>query len=106
MDPSGTYIECQAKAIGSASEGAQQTLQETYHTVRSILHYACLILSIALVLKAMTLNEAVKSALSILKQVMEEKLTATNVEVAVVKPDTGFQIINSGEIQTIITSLT
>jgi len=87
MDPSGTYIECQAKAIGSASEGAQQTLQETYHT-------------------SMTLNEAVKTSLSILKQVMEEKLTATNVEVAVVKPDTGFQLLSNAEIQAVVATLT
>ena len=29
MDPSGTYVEYQAKAIGSGSEGAQQSLQVT-----------------------------------------------------------------------------
>lgn len=33
MDPSGTYIECQAKAIGAASEGAQQSLQDEYTSV-------------------------------------------------------------------------
>lgn len=33
MDPSGTFIECQAKAIGSATEGAQQSLQEQFHQV-------------------------------------------------------------------------
>ncbi|VDM01050.1 unnamed protein product [Schistocephalus solidus] len=58
MDPSGTYIRYEAKAIGSGSEGAQQALQED-----------------------MTLNEACKHALTILRQVMEEKLDANNVEV-------------------------
>ncbi|VDP99055.1 unnamed protein product [Trichobilharzia regenti] len=62
MDPSGTYIRYEAKAIGSGSEGAQQALQEIYH-------------------KNMTLHEGCKHALSILKQVMEEKLDSTNVEV-------------------------
>jgi len=33
MDPSGTFIQYDAKAIGSGSEGAQQSLQETYHKV-------------------------------------------------------------------------
>lgn len=33
MDPSGTFIEFEAKAIGSGSEGAQSHLQEVYHKV-------------------------------------------------------------------------
>ena len=39
-----------------------------------------------LYLQSMTLKEACKSALTILKQVMEEKLNATNVEVNTVIP--------------------
>lgn len=34
----------------------------------------------------MTLKEALKVALAILKQVMEEKLNSANVEVVVIKP--------------------
>ena len=30
MDPSGTYLKFDAKAIGSGSEGAQQSLQEQF----------------------------------------------------------------------------
>ena len=37
MDPSGTFIEYEAKAIGSGSEGAQQALQEVYHKVKRFL---------------------------------------------------------------------
>ena len=33
MDPSGTFIQYDAKAIGSGSEGAQQALQDVYHMV-------------------------------------------------------------------------
>lgn len=33
MDPSGTFVQCDARAIGSASEGAQSSLQEVYHKV-------------------------------------------------------------------------
>merc|ERR1712038_1825705 len=48
MDPSGTYVKYEAKAIGSGSEGAMQSLQEVYH-------------------KSMTLKEAIKNSLTILK---------------------------------------
>lgn len=34
MDPSGTFVQCDARAIGSASEGAQSSLQEVYHKVK------------------------------------------------------------------------
>jgi 20S proteasome alpha/beta subunit len=35
MDPSGTFVQFEAKAIGSGSEGAQQSLQEVYHKVQT-----------------------------------------------------------------------
>ncbi|KAH6757793.1 20S proteasome alpha subunit E2, partial [Perilla frutescens var. hirtella] len=53
-DPSGTFWHCNAKAIGSGSEGADSSLQEQFN-------------------KDLTLEEAETIALSILKQVMEEK---------------------------------
>ncbi|KAI8423663.1 hypothetical protein MSG28_012711 [Choristoneura fumiferana] len=68
MDPSGTFVQYDAKAIGSGSEGAQQSLKEVYH-------------------KSMTLKEAIKSALTILKQVMEEKLSENNVEMIAAIPE-------------------
>lgn len=37
MDPSGTFVQCDARAIGSASEGAQSSLQEVYHKVKAVL---------------------------------------------------------------------
>ncbi len=86
IDPSGTYVQFEAKAIGSGSEGAQQSLQEVYH-------------------KSMTLKEAIKSSMTILKQVMEEKLNDTNVEVATITKDKGFQLISGAELQTIIKEL-
>ncbi|VDN29491.1 unnamed protein product [Gongylonema pulchrum] len=73
LDPSGTFIDCLAKAIGAASDGAEQTLKEQKNVGRFSL-------------QSMTLAEAEKSALFILKQVMEEKLTNSNVEVVAVKP--------------------
>lgn len=83
VDPSGTFIEYQAKAIGSGSEGAQQALQEVYH-------------------KSMTLKEACKHALTILKQVMEEKLNETNVEMATVTPNKLFRMFTNEELEAVI----
>jgi len=84
MDPSGTYYRFEAKAIGSASEGAQSALQESYN-------------------KAMTLAEAEALAMKTLKQVMEEKLTAMNVEIATVSAETGlFRVYNQEELEAVI----
>ncbi|XP_077976838.1 proteasome subunit alpha type-5-like [Glandiceps talaboti] len=86
LDPSGTFIEYNAKAIGSGSEGAQSALQEVYH-------------------KSMTLKEASKSSLNILKQVMEEKLNSTNVEMATVTPENNFHMMTKEEIEELIAEL-
>ncbi|KAF7693451.1 hypothetical protein HF521_008767 [Silurus meridionalis] len=83
MDPSGTFVQCDARAIGSASEGAQSSLQEVYH-------------------KSMTLKEAIKSSLTILKQVMEEKLNATNIELATVEPNKTFHMYTKEELEEVI----
>lgn len=85
LDPSGAFLQFGAKAIGSGSEGAQQSLQEVYH-------------------KSMTLEEALKTSLNILKQVMEEKVASTNVEVAIVTKE-GFSRVPQDKVETIISSL-
>merc|ERR1712217_976754 len=69
-DPSGTFTKYSAAAIGSAQEGAQQMLQEQYN-------------------KDMTLAEAETLALTVLRQMMEEKLSKVNIEVAMVSKETG-----------------
>jgi len=83
MDPSGTFVQYDAKAIGSGSEGAQQSLQEQYH-------------------RQMTLPEALKVALTILKQVMEEKLNSTNVEVSTITKENNFKMFNKAEVEEVI----
>ena len=50
----------------------------------------------------MTMNEALKCALTILKQVMEEKLSSTNVEVAIVTPTQPFQMYSKDQVEDII----
>ncbi|KAJ3171350.1 proteasome component pup2 [Geranomyces variabilis] len=94
-DPSGTFMRYDAKAIGSGSEGAQSELQEQYH-------------------KSLTLEEAKVLSLKVLKQVMEEKLSSTNVQIAVVVPITddftnkkkgGFSFLTEAECQAVIDQL-
>ncbi|KAJ3158583.1 proteasome component pup2 [Geranomyces michiganensis] len=94
-DPSGTFMRYDAKAIGSGSEGAQSELQEQYH-------------------KSLTLEEAKVLSLKVLKQVMEEKLSSTNVQIAVVVPITddftnkkkgGFSFLSETECQAVIDQL-
>jgi len=86
-DPSGTFLQYAAKAIGSGSEGAQQQLEQEYH-------------------KSMTLEEAEVLALTVLRQVMEEKLESFNIEVGVITTrDRVFKLHQEQKIATIITKL-
>ncbi len=68
-DPSGTYLEWQARAIGSGGETAMTYIKETYHS-------------------NMTLKEAEKMSLQVLKNVMEEKIDSHNVELMEIKCST------------------
>ena len=81
-DPSGTFNQYKAKAIGSGSEGAQSTLQDKYKD-------------------GMNIREAEDLACEILKQVMEEKINNLNVEFASVTAN-GFHIYTSDELDTVI----
>lgn len=83
-DPSGTFVQYEAKAIGSGSEGAQTALQEGYR-------------------KDMTLKEAEILALTTLKQVMEEKVTPTNVDIATVAPH--YRLYKPSEVEEVISRL-
>ncbi|KAH8925241.1 N-terminal nucleophile aminohydrolase, partial [Atractiella rhizophila] len=85
-DPSGTFMRYDAKAIGSGSEGAQTELQDQYN-------------------KSMPLQEAQTLALKVLKQVMEEKLDESNVQLAQVVPGKGFSILNDEELKAVIARL-
>eukprot|EP01027_Heterolobosea_sp_BB2_P007421 GEZU01011049.1.p1 GENE.GEZU01011049.1~~GEZU01011049.1.p1 ORF type:complete len:245 (-),score=67.31 GEZU01011049.1:120-854(-) len=86
-DPSGTFVRYDAKAIGAGSEGAQTTLQEKYY-------------------KSMTLEEAETLALTILRQVMEEKLNSTNVEIASISvANPVFHVYNKDELERVIARL-
>jgi 20S proteasome subunit alpha 5 len=84
-DPSGTFLQYRAKAIGAGSEGAQATLQEK-------------------VREDMTLVEAETLACTVLKQVMEEKMSSNNVEVASVT-QRGFHMYTAVEIDSLVRRL-
>lgn len=49
----------------------------------------------------MTLKEAINAVLTILKQVMEEKLNSTNVEVVTVTPDKLFHMFTKEEVEAV-----
>jgi 20S proteasome subunit alpha 5 len=84
-DPTGSFSQWDARAIGSGSEGASNALQEEYN-------------------KNMTLEEGLTLALKVLKQVMEEKVDVNNVEVATVTKQ-GFKLLDKTKLQGIINTL-
>ncbi|KAI9569489.1 proteasome subunit alpha type 5 [Boletus coccyginus] len=85
-DPSGTFMRYDAKAIGSGSEAAQSELQDKWY-------------------KQITLLEAQKLTLQVLKQVMEEKLEHHNVQLAQVTPGKGFEILDEVKLKEIIDAM-
>ncbi len=64
-DPSGTYTEWKADAIGAGQETAITELKEHYH-------------------QSMSIADAEKMILQILKNVMEDKIDKENVEIIVI----------------------
>jgi len=86
-DPSGTFTKYMAASIGSAQEGATSMLQEQYN-------------------KDMTIDEAEILALTVLRQVMEERLSKQNIEVATIRRDTKkFKIYSGEELEAVIRRL-
>merc|ERR1712217_366927 len=86
-DPSGTYTKYAATAIGSAQEGTTQMLQEQYN-------------------RDMSLQEAETLSLTVLRQAMEEKLTKSNIEVAMVAKETGkFKMYTDEQLEDVIRRL-
>lgn len=86
-DPSGTFLQWQARAIGSGGETAMTYIKEQYHS-------------------NMTLVEAERMVVTVLKSVMEEKISKENVELSVVRTDTKQLEQRSGEyIHNIISQL-
>jgi len=86
-DPSGTFGKYSACSIGSAQEGAMSMLQEQYKP-------------------DMSFAEAETVALTVLRQVMEEKLNKDNIEVGVVEASTKkFRILKGPDLEEVINRL-
>jgi len=86
-DPSGTYTKYMAASIGSAQEGATSMLQEQYN-------------------QDMTMAEAETLALTVLRQVMEEKLSKINIELGTVTAATKkFKLFSHEELDDVIKRL-
>jgi 20S proteasome subunit alpha 5 len=86
-DPSGTFTKYAAASIGSAQEGSTVLLQEQYKA-------------------DMSLADAEILALTVLRQVMEEKLSAVNIEVGVVPVSTKkFKLYSGEELEAVIRRL-
>ena len=64
-----------------------------------------LLTSVLFCRQSITLKEALKSALTILKQVMEEKLNASNVELATITPENNFQMHSKEQLEALIASI-
>lgn len=81
-DPSGTYSNYSAKAIGSGSDVAQTSLDDQWHS-------------------ELSLNDGLKMCLGIMKNIMEEKLSPDTIQICVI--DTvGVKFLLSSEIASII----
>jgi len=86
-DPSGTFTKYMACSIGNAQEGATSMLQEQYN-------------------QDMSLQEAETLALTCLRQVMEEKLSKDNIEVAkITATSKKFEILAGPAIEEVIQRL-
>eukprot|EP00923_Selenidium_pygospionis_P045620 GHVN01078813.1.p1 GENE.GHVN01078813.1~~GHVN01078813.1.p1 ORF type:complete len:261 (-),score=33.35 GHVN01078813.1:190-972(-) len=86
-DPSGTNTRFEAAAVGSAQDGAEGMLQEQFS-------------------KGMSLKQAEELALVVLRHVMEETLSASNVEIATVPISTKkFHIFDDTEVGEVISRL-
>ena len=81
-DPSGTYVQYDAHAIGSGAEGAVSVLQEKFN-------------------KTLTLEQAKALVTRVLADTMEEKLTAVNFEMVTVTRD-GYRLIKAAELAPLI----
>lgn len=86
-DPSGTFSKTTAVCIGSAREGATSLLSEQYK-------------------EGMTLEEGQTLLLTILRQVMEEKMDKRNVEmVRILKSDKQYYLYSESDVEGIIANL-
>lgn len=79
LDPSGSYLEYKAKAIGSGTEAVEDVLEQELN-------------------EDLQLDEAIRRTLKIIAKAMKEKINKDNVEVAVVSKE-GVKIYSPEDVQ-------
>jgi len=79
MDPSGTYVRYQAQAIGTGSESARGLLKERYSA-------------------GMSLKAATVMLVRILAETVEDKVNATNIEVAHITTR-GYELLGKAQLE-------
>ena len=104
-EPSGTFYRYDAKAIGSGSEGAQAELVNEYHKYVQLCHRPLPGTIANTPCRSLTLKEAETLTLRTLKQVMEEKLDAKNVQLSSITKDKGFRIYTDEEMKECVSQL-
>ena len=83
-DPSGALIEYKATAIGSGRSAAMEVFEENYKD-------------------DLTLEEAIKLAITAIKDATDHETTSNNVEIAVIRKDNGkYEKLGSEEVQKFI----
>jgi len=83
VDPSGTFVEYKAHAIGSGSEGARSTLEEKWSAT-------------------MSLADAEVLIARVLRTTMEERVTDENIEIATVTPGAGYRLYTREELAAVL----
>lgn len=73
VDPSGTFVEYKAHAIGSGAEGARGTLEDKWSA-------------------GMSISDAEVLVAKVLRATMEERVTDENIEIATVTPTGGYSL--------------
>ncbi|CAE7583336.1 PAE1, partial [Symbiodinium sp. KB8] len=84
IDPSGTFVQYHAHAIGSGGEGARGMLQERYDS-------------------EMTLEDALTTTMRVLVETMEDAVSGDNCEFVTVTPEGGYETLSEAAVGALIT---
>lgn len=82
-DPSGTYVQYRAHAIGNGAEGASIHLEEKWTD-------------------SLTLREAEELVALVLRHTMEESINTSNVELVRVTPAAGYEVVPEAELSSLL----
>jgi len=83
VDPSGSYVEYKAHAIGSGSEGARDTLETKWSA-------------------GMSLEDGEVLVAQVLRATMEERAREDNIDIASVTPKDGYRLYSQAELADVL----